>query len=114
MRISDWSSDVCSSDLAWRSVQRLAVLQPMAVDTFVAVAAVPQSAGAEQLRWACRGATAAPADSSVRVLAAGLRVDAGDYDGALEEARYALALHPATLAGYVARARAAKNGRAHV
>src|SRR3546814_1993290 len=42
MRISDWSSDVCSSDLGFRTHRRFAHLDPrVAEDAFLRLAALP-------------------------------------------------------------------------
>src|SRR3546814_3782811 len=68
MRISDWSSDVCSSDLGGR---RLDLGQPRAALADMAVAALRQ-AGDEQvarlLRARCRGVAVGTGRFLVRVM----------------------------------------------
>ncbi len=96
--------------IAWRTVQRCAVLMPAAADSFVAVEATGRPSGdsAEKARWARRGAVAAPTVAFIRALAAGYRIDRHDCPGALDEARRAILVGPGVVLGYTARARAAQ------
>jgi len=96
--------------IAWRAVQRGAVLKPDAADNFIAVEAIGRTAGdsAEKSRWARRGAVAAPDVAFIRAIAAGYGIDRHDCPGALDEARRAIMVGPDAVLGYTARARAAQ------
>src|SRR3546814_18218734 len=70
MRISDWSSDVCSSDLAGEGVAAAVALQPRQAEAVFEL--VDRQRACDQ-----PGAVAAPDDNLLRLLAA-LRQVAGD------------------------------------
>lgn len=93
---------------AWSAVRRSMALRPAVTGGCIAVDAVVhgQVDADAKLRWARRGAVMHPADATQRAISAGRRVDFGDYQSAIDEARQAIVAGPGVALGYVSRARA--------